>query len=150
MLKTEQFISAEDKFMFYIKKINDELEKRMNNDLRKTAITASQLDFLLILWQVGKGKMTSKQMQKEIHASQPTVSGLIKRLTEKKLIRQEVDLADHRNKFIIMTPKGKKALTGMRNIREKTRTDVLAPLSKQERKELASSLQKVFAHLVRN
>lgn len=90
---------------FYIKKINDAFEKRLNRDLKPLGITSSQMSFLLIL--AKQTAMPMKELQNQLQVSQPTIAGITARLLGKELIGVTVDPNDHRNKIVHLTPAGR-------------------------------------------
>lgn len=134
---------ANNRIGFYIKKINDAFYKKMNQDLKKYNITASQMQFLLLLHD-HHGSMPMREMQKILHVAQPTLAGIASRLADKKIITLSVDPNDRRSKIVSETDKLGRDLLKKRGEADQR---LLGALSPNEQNELESLLKKIFHSL---
>jgi len=82
--------------------INKVQENRINADLEKLGLTAMQAQIMLyILRRQGDGgEITARDLEKFFRVSNPTMSGILKRMEKKELIERCMDSADKRNKLI--------------------------------------------------
>lgn len=128
---------------FYIKKINDEFYKEMNRDLKAYDLTASQMQFLIVLY-LHQQAMTIKELQNHLHVAQPTVTGIAARLADKKMITIAVAPEDHRQKIVFETNKSLKLLHQLYLTSQRAERRLLRALTSDEQIELKTLLQKVF------
>lgn len=77
------------------------------------------------------------------------VVAMINELAERKLVERALDPADRRRNIITITPAGAKHLQRLDGVLAEIQDDLLAPLSADERKELARLLAKVLDHHAR-
>lgn len=92
---------------FYIKSINNIMEKRFNEVLNSIGITKSQVDILLYIYFNGKSNVliTQRNIEKEFNISNPTVTGILNRLEDKGFIKRIINEDDSRYKNIITLDK---------------------------------------------
>lgn len=100
-------MQAEDTAGNMIREINDELARRANNALRADGMTLSQMGVLVHLDEAPDGLMTIGELGRELHVTQPTMSGLVNRLEKKKLVKVLGDPADRRVRNILITEQGR-------------------------------------------
>ena len=86
-----------------IKKINTEARNRCNRHLKKFNITDAQLDVLFFLFESGDEKITQRDIENELHLSNPTIVSIIDRLEKKGFVRRVSSDKDHRCKYIEVT-----------------------------------------------
>lgn len=86
-----------------IKKINTEARNRCNRHLKKFNITDAQLDVLFFLFESGEAKITQRDIENELHLSNPTIVSIIDRLEKKGFVRRVSSDKDHRCKYIEVT-----------------------------------------------
>ena len=66
-----------------IKQINDDLERSANNRLRSIDMTMAQFGMLYNLYESKTGKLTMKDLERELHVAQSTATGIATRLEKK-------------------------------------------------------------------
>jgi MarR family transcriptional regulator, lower aerobic nicotinate degradation pathway regulator len=72
--------------------------------------------------------------------------GLLDELEQDGLIKRKPDPADRRRNVVTLKPEGEARLLELREISKRVEDDFLAPLSKDERRQLHDLLQKVAEH----
>ena len=77
----------EERLDVYIKKINDLIEKNINNNLKQFDLTLSQCRVLGYLNKNKYKKVTQKEIEKVFNITHATVSGIITRLETNKFVK---------------------------------------------------------------
>lgn len=90
---------------YYFCFINREMEKAMNERLRKYDLTKSQQDILNFLHKSSKKMVIQKDIEEYFHISNPTVTGILNRLEQKGFIVRKTDERDRRIRTIVLTEK---------------------------------------------
>jgi DNA-binding MarR family transcriptional regulator len=134
-----------DNIGFYIKKINDTLEKRLNHDLQPFGITSSQMLFLMTL--MPAEQLPMKELQCRLHVAQPTIAGITARLVNKSLIVVTVDQVDHRNKLVQITSAGQQLCQQLQRQQGAADAKITASLTETEYQQLRQLLRKIFASI---
>ena len=91
-----------------IKQVNELLEKRANEVLRDYDVTNGQARILVALNRSESGVYSLRDLERAFHYSQPTISGIVSRLTNKGLVTSEPDPMDNRVRLIHLTETGQK------------------------------------------
>lgn len=134
----------------FIKILNEIIEKRANNRLKKYDITISQIRVLGILYRI-EGKCCSlKEVEAFFDVSQQTINGIIKRLETKKLLESFQDLKDKRTKKIRLTSKGRAMCRRLTKEIHEMDNWILSALTKEEQSQLYGLLNKIFVHIKEN
>lgn len=69
-----------------IKQTNDELEHKINNEMRPMSVTMQQVHALITLASTPEGMLSFKQLKGSLGVAQSTIWGLVSRLEGKALI----------------------------------------------------------------
>ena len=131
----------------YIHWISDILEKRTEMLLAKGGLTLSQMMVIESFRHSKDGYQTVQDIQNALHVAQPTVSGLVKRMEKKGLLKR-VDSKDKREKVLTLTEEGKDAINNARNGMLSIESILLASLNEEEIElfnfnELASQIYRI-------
>ena len=70
---------------FIIKQVNNVYEKDLNERLKKIGITSSQCAVLDYLFHTSKDEVSQRDVEKNLNLKNPTVTGILKRLDEKRI-----------------------------------------------------------------
>lgn len=125
-----------------IKQINDTLEKRTNNELREDGLTLTQSGFLTTLFLSPEKNLTMRELEDEMHVSQPTAFGVVSRLCEKKLV-QTYDDENKRTKHVVLTSAGIEKCTHAQIHMSDAEAKLTKKLSDREKIVLRELLEKV-------
>lgn len=125
------------------KQINDELQRRANNQMRSQDITMSQATVLLELAHAPNSTLSMKELEKQLHVAQPTVVGLINRLEQKNLVDSFGEPNDRRTKLVKLTADGFLLVQQTENCMDNVERSMLSGLTETERDILYSLLKKV-------
>lgn len=126
-----------------IKQIHTTLEKNANNTLRKSDLTTAQVSVLLALNFKHDGKMSLKDLEKEMSLAQPTVVGIVSRLEQKGLIEYCYDISDKRMKFAQITESGRNCCAYADERMNEAEKNLLGCLTDTEKDIFLALLEKV-------
>ncbi len=132
-----------------IQHIAHSMFKETNRDLQQYNLTGVQANILIYLYfNQHKGDIYQKDIEKHLHLTNPTVTGVVKRLEHKELISRHGCKEDGRYKCHILTDEGKKcaqhAVEYMRNEKEK---QILNGFSVDETEFLKRLLTRILENL---
>ena len=130
----------------YIHWISDVLEKRTELLLAKGGLTLSQMMVIESFRHSKDGYQTVQDIQNALHVAQPTVSGLVKRMEKKGLLKR-VDSKDKREKVLTLTEEGKDAINNARNGMLSIESILLASLNEEEIERFRNLLDKIWNSL---
>lgn len=124
-----------------IKQISDHIESHANRQLQKINLTASQFRYLEYMHQ-NNDAVSFKDAEKHFQTSQPTVSGIMRRLAEKDLIAiEEADFG--RAKNARLTKKGRELVDSAGTERGSEENLLLSALDEEERDVFHNMLERI-------
>jgi DNA-binding MarR family transcriptional regulator len=127
-----------------LKEINDRIARQANSSLKENQLTLSQLRYLEYLASKKESAILFKEFEQHFHVSQPTVVGILSRLSKKGLIKVD-PVPRSKAKMASLTDKGLKELKKAAACRNATEINLLAPLSEKERVIFKKLLMKIAA-----
>ena len=129
---------------FYIKRIDNALEKEANSNLQQLNLTMQQNRVLIHLAHAENKTLSLKALEEHFGAAQSTVAGLVSRLEKKGLVAALSDPADKRVKLVKLTDEGARMhAIGHQNIID-SEERLTALLSSEEKEILLTCLRKVY------
>ncbi len=132
---------------FMFKQINTIYEKEFNNRLRKFGITSSQCGVLDYLFGSSKEAVTQRDIEKALSLSNPTVTGILKRLEEKGFILSVPSNKDKRCNNIHLTEKAYDIQRWMDMVRKKLDKTLTLGMNKKEIEALEKMLARVLYNI---
>ena len=130
-----------------LKRIDDSIKKKANNDLLEMDLTIVQHRTLVYLVRQKDHTAELKAIEREFRVSQPTVAGIAQRLEAKGYVEALAHPTDKRVKMVRLTPQGE-ALCRRSWEKMKTRMDgMTAGLSEAELGEMDRLLDVVYRNL---
>ena len=126
-----------------LKQINDELEKNANNAMRAHDITMTQCGTLLILNRAPEGRMSLKELERQLRVAQSTAAGIVARLEQKGMVEGLGSPEDRRVKMVRITPAGRECCRYAERDMEETERRLLSGLTETEQSIFLSLLKKV-------
>ena len=129
---------------WFIKCIDNALEKEANQNLQSLNLTMQQNRVLIHLAHAQEHTLSLKALEERFGAAQSTVAGLVSRLEKKGLIQAVPDPADKRVKLAKLTPAGVMVHAQSRQFVVDSEARLTAHLSEEERAIFLSCLKKVF------
>ncbi len=94
-----------------------------------TELTVPQLKVLML---AGVGPVTAQDVSETLGVSPATVSGLVARLVEHGMLRQETDPSDRRSRLLQPTPEGRVALDELNSLHTEHQDAALAQMTDAE------------------
>ena len=127
-----------------IKRIDNALEKEVNQHLQSLNLTMQQHRALVTLVRAENQTLSLKALEERFGAAQSTVAGLVSRLEKKGLVEARSDPADKRVKLVRLTAEGLAlhAQSHQKIVESEERLTRL--LSEEEKAALLASLRKVW------
>ncbi len=139
---------TENTIGFRLKQIHDAMEKSVNNYLKPYDLTLSQINVLLFLDSYrGEKPVTIRDIELFFGLQHPTITGIVKRLEEKKLVVTERDTADKRCTIVKIAPKAEIIQNAMEKHRKLMDSLLVHTMTEAEQKQLAVLLDKVLKNL---
>ena len=129
-----------------IKKISTHIATEINKILRDYDLTKSQADVLRYVASQEK-EVSQRDIEDFFGISNPTVSGIVKRLEYKGLIVRENSFTDARIKYIKKTAKADALLIRIRHAVDDKEKALKAGLTEVEEKQLYDLLQRLLVNL---
>ena len=126
-----------------LKVTNQIFETYINNSLKEINLTSSQIGILVFLCYKMKNNIDVNQIdiQKKFKLSNPTVSGILDRLEEKKFIKR---INNGRSNKIIITDDGMNLLDSGYDKVKMIEEKIIHALSNEEKSELVRLLVKII------
>jgi MarR family transcriptional repressor of mepA len=130
-----------------IKQINDRVSRLFNNQVRDADLTLSQIRYLTFIYEHGGSLVPFREIQEHFGVSQPTVTGILKRLMVKRLVFSETGAEGGRSKSYGLTQKGVMQLKSAEAARNAQEEQLLSPLSEAERAAFQDMLTRILDNL---
>ena len=129
-----------------LKCINKMVVNELNKELEQFDITLMQNEVLRYIdYHQGKQDVFQKQIEEFFNSTNPTITGILKRLESKELISREISHTDARYKKLTLTKKGKELLLQTHElVPKKVEYKLTQKLSVEERDELERLLSLVL------
>lgn len=129
---------------WYIKRIDNALEKEANSNLQSLNLTMQQNRVLILLAHAEGNTLSLKTLEERFCAAQSTVAGLITRLEKKGLVEGLQDPSDKRVKLVRLTEEGIRVNAQSRQMVVNSEERLTALLTEDEKAVLLTCLQKVY------
>ncbi len=129
---------------WFIKRIDNALEKEANQNLQALNLTMQQNRVLILLAHAEEHTLSLKALEERFCAAQSTVAGLVSRLEKKGLIEAVSSPADRRIKLVRLTEEGARVHAKSRQDVVNSESRLTANLSPEEREVFLSCLKKVY------
>ncbi len=129
---------------WFIKGIDNALEKEANQNLQALNLTMQQNRVLILLAHAQERTLSLKALEEHFGAAQSTVAGLVSRLEKKGLVEAVTSPADRRIKLARLTEEGVRLHAQSRQMLVDSEARLTANLSPEERDIFLSCLRKVY------
>ena len=129
---------------WFIKCIDNALEKEANQHLQQLNLTLQQNRLLIHLVHADGGTLSMKALEERFGAAQSTVAGLVSRMEKKGLVEAASDPSDRRIKLVRLTEEGRRLYAVSRQNVVDSEERLTAQLSPEEREVFLHCLKKVY------
>lgn len=126
-----------------IKKLETNIEKRMNNAMKEIDMTITQVRALSILLEFPDKQAALKLLEKKLMLAQSVTAGIVKRLEQRGYAESNGDLEDRRIKVVKITPLGEQQYQRAQKITTMIQDDFLSGLTDEERQTFYALLKKL-------
>lgn len=129
---------------WYIKRINNALEREANANLQKLNLTLQQNRVLIHLAHAQEHTLSLKTLEEHFGAAQSTIAGLVSRLEKKGLVEALSDPGDKRIKLVKLSEEGARLHAISRSNVVASEERLTALLTDEEKQTLLTCLRKVY------
>lgn len=130
-----------------IKCINNEFEKHYNKLATEFGLTTSQCELLYFLYECDEEYVNQRDVEKYLNLSNPTVTGLLKRLDEKGYVLVVQNSSDKRKKNIHLTEQFYSMERKIVMSKKKMEKDLLRGMKKNEVESFRKHLEKALHNI---
>ncbi|NIY83006.1 MarR family winged helix-turn-helix transcriptional regulator [Vibrio hepatarius] len=138
-------MKLDDSLGFLLNKAAGEMKYALETALRPYDLTPAQWSVLARLSY--KDSQTISEIGSSLYFDRPTMSGIIRRLVEKKLVRKQKDVRDQRISRLLITDLGKQVFAELPPIAQAINERALCSFSKNEADLLKEYLRVVLKNM---
>lgn len=145
----DQKINCLNEIGFLLHQNNCAMKARRNRDVEEIGLTSSQMDILLYLLYHKEKPIYQVDLEKVFRLSNPTVTGLLKRLEAKEFVNRVQVCEDKRCKQIIATKKAEEVEKFMCNRRDEANKAMFKDFSDEEISQFLRLSQKAHDNIAK-
>lgn len=125
------------------------LDREKNLYFEQHNLTASQVDVLFFVAgsKIHNKEVNQRDIETHLHLTNPTVTGILKRLEEKVFISRVKSEADGRNKLIQLTTQSEALLDQFMQYKNKIESMFLSDMNEEDITQLRSLLKKALHNM---
>ena len=136
-----------DDIGFWLKQLNNAMEQSRNKRMAPIELTASQMDVILFLSFNREKEVNQIDIEKYMHCSNPTVTGIVKRLEAKQFIKRLPSEKDKRYKRLVLTEKANRLLEEGDANRKREENVLLRGFSEEDKSRTLSYIRRMVNNL---
>ena len=129
---------------FYLKKLFQTMEKKLNKDLENIDLTSMQEQVLIYLYKNKNNIINQRDIERKFALTNPTVNGILNRLEKKGFVKRLVSHIDARNKEISLTDKSISLINDMKKSAIKLENKMTLGIEKDELDIFYRVIKKMF------
>ncbi len=133
--------------LILLRETENEIEKQLNNDLKKLDLTMSQAAVLAALLECPEKQMTMKELERSIQLSQSVTAGIVLRMEQKGYLESFGDPQDKRIKIVKISEQGKNMCDSARKILSDFEKQLLSGFTKDEIDTFLNLTEKAFNNI---
>ena len=144
-----QTMTQAEKVGLLTKSINLAIEKERNRYLAEYGLTAVQTDVLqYVNFAQSRGvEINQVDIEREMHLSNPTVTGILKRLEQKGFVVKQESAKDHRYKSVCVTDQAKMVHYRSRHNKERIEEYLLRGIPQVQREIAIAALETMLDNM---
>lgn len=131
-----------------MKKISEEMERGVNEEIKKYRLTLTQGKVILFLSEYPDQKATQKELEDFLQVSHPTTVTIVKSMEAKQMVETSFDDEDRRMKNVKLIWGNEEIYSELRQNAENMEKKLLAGFSDEERKQFLSFLNRAYKNAV--
>lgn len=132
---------------FYLKRIDESLDKMANENFKTVGMTLAQAKVLNFLHSKPGKTATQKEMEIFFEVSHPTISGILKRMEQKGLISSKLLHEGRTSKQVTLSAKGEKNYLLAEQQKASSRKILLKGFTKAETDQVEDMLRRIYTNL---
>ncbi|MFT5092126.1 MAG: MarR family winged helix-turn-helix transcriptional regulator [Planctomycetales bacterium] len=121
------------------------IARQMSPHYAQFGLTPPQFQMLTVLNRLRGEQVTQRRLGRELYVSFPNVTVMLSRLEQAELIARKVNAADRRERFVIITRRGRSLLKKVWKEQPAQLESVMTGLDDAERRQLARLMNKMIA-----
>jgi MarR family transcriptional regulator, repressor for mepA len=137
-----------DDLGYWLKQLGNVMEQSRNKRVAPMELTSSQMEVILFLAVNKDEEVNQIDVEKYMHCSNPTVTGIVKRLEAKEFIVRLPSKRDKRYKRLVLTDKALKLLEEGNAERIREESKLLQGFSEEEQKAALSYVKRMIDNLL--
>lgn len=130
-----------------VKCITNEYEKHLSKMMSEVGLTSSQCEVLYFLYESNDEQVNQRDIEEYLNLSNPTVTGLLKRLDEKGYILIVPNSTDKRKKNVHLSERFYQLERKITMSKKKMEKDLLRGMRKSEVQSLKKHLEKALRNI---
>ena len=131
-----------------IKKMNEELERRVNEEIKQYHLTLTQAKVILFLAKCSEQKATQKELEAYLQVSHPTTVTIVKSMEAKKMVETSFDDADRRMKNVKLVWGNETIYKELEQNAENMEKRLLNGFSDKEKEQFYSFLNRAYRNVL--
>lgn len=96
-------VGKQMEFLRLFRLLHSTLRENVDRNIKALELTTSQLDVLICIAEHGGGPVSQRKIEEGLHLTNPTVTGILKRLEKKGFITRTVAARDRRYREVRLT-----------------------------------------------
>ena len=142
-----QPIQGDSMKLIQFKILNTAIERTLNNELAELGLTYTQATVIGFLKQNANKEICQRDIEYNLGLTHPTVSSILNRMEESKLIVTAPQQFDHRYKNIVLTEKALEVSSRVHKKIEKITNKMTAGITSEQNEMLSEILSKLIANI---
>ena len=136
-------VSENDDVGFWLKTLANHMEAGRNQNMSKFELTSSQFEVLMFLVCCHEEEVNQIDIEQAMNRTNPTITGIVKRLEAKGFIERVPSCKDKRYKKLVVTQKGYEFHKQADINRKRGEDELLRGFSSDEKKQLISFIKRL-------
>ncbi len=133
-------------YSLLFKQLSIAFENNLQREAAQYGLTAAQASILIYLSNIDH-RVNQRELESYFHLSNPTVTGLMKRMEAKGFIRREVSQADGRAKYILLTEKAMEISSEVQQNLAKMEQKVVQGMTAEESEQFHALLMQALKNI---
>ncbi|MDD2414705.1 MAG: MarR family winged helix-turn-helix transcriptional regulator [Eubacteriaceae bacterium] len=131
-----------------MKKINEEIERKVNGEIKKYHLTLAQARVVLFLSEQSENQVPQKVLEDYLEVSHPTTVNIVKSMCAKKMLETFFDQSDKRVKIVRLIWGNENTYETLKKSAAGIERKLLTGFSDEEKKQFVSLMDRMYHNIV--
>lgn len=131
-----------------MKKISEEMERKVNEEIKKYQLTLTQAKVVLFLSETPEKKATQKELENFLQVSHPTTVTIVKSMQLKGMIETSFDEEDRRMKILKLIWGNEQVYKELSQNAGQMEIGLLKGFSEEEKEQFLGYMKRVYKNTV--